>query len=591
MRRFLMLILCCALLTGTVFAAGQADEVRNTTVVYTDGSADVVLTVSLTLTEIQKDLTFPLPRDVENVRLNDQSVDTSASRENPGVVLVDLGSLCTQVGSYNLVFRYSLPAVISYGEPIRVKVEPEATEATEGETETTATEPAKEEYKEIRPLELELPLLSGFEYPVDALNFSVTFPEGVEESPMFESGYLLQSIESVLEYKMEDGILTGTVTKPMKDKETLLLSMTVEAKDFPELKIVEDGEYTYIWFMVAAAGLALLYWLLFLPSRPVVPFRTNTVPAGIHAGEVASWLSMEGADLTMMVFQWAQLGYLRISPDRRGHVWLRKRMAMGNERSAFEVQTFRHLFGSNESVDGTGSRYARLYHHVSNTMDSAVQITRGGLGGRKVFRGIAVLATTFCGAAMGQKLGLEGYWQIAAMMGLAMIGCVVGWKIQSGAACLHLRRKDALSAGILWALVWLVAATFCGRFLGGVISIAIQILAGIFAAWGGRRTVGGWQVACQLLGLRHYLTGMKRAQAQFELDRNPDYFFELAPYALAFGVEDGFAKRFGCTVMPQCGYLDAGRADKRTAAEWAYVMRQTVEKLDNSAKRVNQYRR
>ena len=43
MRRFLILILCCALLTGTVFAAGWADEVRNTTVVYTDGSADVVL--------------------------------------------------------------------------------------------------------------------------------------------------------------------------------------------------------------------------------------------------------------------------------------------------------------------------------------------------------------------------------------------------------------------------------------------------------------------------------------------------------------------------------------------------------------------
>ena len=89
MRRFLILILCCALLTGTVFAAGWADEVRNTTVVYTDGSADVVLKVNIVLEEDVRNLAFPLPRDVENVRLDGQTVDTYNSRDNSSVVLVD----------------------------------------------------------------------------------------------------------------------------------------------------------------------------------------------------------------------------------------------------------------------------------------------------------------------------------------------------------------------------------------------------------------------------------------------------------------------------------------------------------------------
>ena len=97
-------------------------------------------------------------------------------------------------------------------------------------------------------------------------------------------------------------------------------------------------------------------------------------------------------------------------------------------------------------------------------------------------------------------------------------------------------------------------------------------------------------MACQLLGFGHYLTGIKRQQIQRELDWNPDYFFEMAPYALALGVENGFAKRFGRRIMPQCGYLDAGRSEKRTAQEWAYLMRQTAEKLDNGAKKMNQYR-
>ena len=369
------------------------------------------------------------------------------------------------------------------------------------------------------------------------------------------------------------------------------MTMTVDAKDFPDLVIVEEGEGFLLKYMAAVAGIALLFWLLFLRSLPVIPLRSFGIPAGIHAGEVGSWLTMEGGDLTVMIFQWAQLGYISIEPNRRERVWFHKRMDMGNERSPFEVRIFRQLFGSNEMVEGTGSRYARLWHQVNNTVDGADQITTGGVGVRGVFRGIAVLASALSGAAMGQNMIEEGYWQLALMMALAMAGIIMGWKIQSAALCLHRRRKDALPVGILCAGLWIIGAIVCDSPLGGLFSVGIQILAGIFAAWGGKRTKSGWQVACQLMGLRHWLTGMKRNKVLEEMERNPDFFFELAPYALALGAESGFAKRFGRRIMPQCGYLEAGRSEKRTAQEWAYLMRQTAEKLDNGAKRIKQYRR
>ena len=564
MRRFLAFILCCFLLSGTVFAADRAEHIRSTSVVYTDGSTDVVLTVTITLDEARPDLTFPLPADAEKVRLNDQEVDLKDSRDNAKIGLVDLGSVCSAAGTYTLTFRYLLPAVLYY-------------------------EGAKDAAN--RPLILELPLLSGFEYPVDSMEFSVTFPEGLEVNPSFYSGYLLQSIESDLEYTVNDGVLNGTVTMPMKDKETLMMKMTVDPACFPQLVIVEDGDYKHLYYMAAAGAAALAFWLVFLASPPVLPKRTTAVPAGIHAGEIASRLSMEGADLTAMVFQWAQLGYIHISPDRRGRVWLHKRMEMGNERTPFEMRTFRQLFGSNEMVDGTGSRYAQLWNQVGATLSCADQITTGGLGARTPFRLIAAMASALSGAAMGQNLVLTGdYWQIAVMMAMALAGCITAWKIQAGVACLHLRRRDELPSAILCALLWIIAGLVCRRSLAGLISVGIQIVAGVLYAWGGRRTLSGWQMARQLMGLRHYLTGMNRSQIHQELERNPDYFFQMAPYALAFGVENAFAKRFGRNIMPQCGYLDAPRAEKRTAREWALIMRHTAEKLDNGAKRINQYR-
>ena len=162
MRRLFLLFLCCVLLTGAVFADNRTDSVRNTTTVFNDGSAHVSLSVSVTLDEAVEGLTFPLPRDADDVMLNGEPVQTSPSRINDSVDLVALPHLNGVTGTYTLSFSYVIPAVVSYDD----------------------TSSASEN----RPLVLNLPLLSGFDYPVEAMTFSVALPEGVEGIPNFYSG-------------------------------------------------------------------------------------------------------------------------------------------------------------------------------------------------------------------------------------------------------------------------------------------------------------------------------------------------------------------------------------------------------------------
>ena len=564
MRRFIILCLCCALLVGAVYADNRTNTVRNSTTVAPDGSAQVTLTVSITLDETVEGLTFPLPRGADDVTLNGTEVETQYSPVNASVDLVDLPQLDGVTGVRTLTFRYTLPAVVSYDG-----------EAKEGEE---------------RKLLMSLPLLSGFDYPVDTMTFSVALPEGVEGIPNFYSGYFLQSIESDLTYHFAEGVITGTVTKPMKDKETLLMTMHVQQAQFPDLVIIENEENLHLYAMAGLTATALLFWILFLRSLPVIPRRRNTPPMGIHAGELGSRLTMEGGDLTMMVFQWAQLGYLRIVPDKRDRVWLHKRMEMGNERAPFEVKCFQKLFGSNRSVDATGSRYARLWHSVRSTLDCKEEITTGGLGAKGVFRVLCMSVSTLAGASMGMNLLEEGPWVPVLAVGLALVGSYTAWKIQGICMKLHLRQREAVPGGIVCLLLWLAVSVFADRAIAGLFSSAVQLLAGLFTAWGGRRPRSGWQMACQILGLRHYLVGAKRAEIKEELSRDPDYFFEMAPYAMAFGAEHAFAKRFGNRILPQCSYLEADRASKRTAREWAVLMRQTAAKLDRAGKKAKSYR-
>ena len=565
MRRIIILILCCTLLSGVVYADNRAETVRNTTTVLTDGSAKVTLAVELTLDDPVKDLTFPLPRGADAVTLNGTPVEAVPSRSNPGVVLVDLSHLDGAEGARTLTFTYTLPALVAFDEA--------ASDAAE------------------RDLLLQVPLLSGFDYPVKAMSFSITLPDGVEGIPNFYSGYFLQSIESDLNYNFTKGVISGSVTETMKDKETLVMTMKVTQEQFPDLVIIENEENLHLYAMSAMTGLALVFWILFLPSLPVYPRRRTTPPVGIHAGEIGSRLTMVGADLTMMVFHWAQLGYIRIIPDRRDSVWLHKCMEMGNERSPFEVKCFNQLFGRNRSVEGTGSRYARLWQSVRGTLDCREQITLGGLGARGVFRFLAMLVSTLAGLSMGANLLEEGPWRIVLAIALALTGSFAAWKIQAGFMSLHLRHRDAIPMSLVCCVVWLLAGLLTHRPIAGLFSTAVQILAGIFTIWGGRRTMPGWHLACEVLGLRHYLAAPRRSEIKEELARNPDYFFEMIPYAMAFGVDAAFAKRFGRRILPQCSYLDADRASKRSARDWALIMRQTAKKLDDAGKRANTYRK
>ena len=85
--------------------------------------------------------------------------------------------------------------------------------------------------------------------------------------------------------------------------------------------------------------------------------------------------------------------------------------------------------------------------------------------------------------------------------------------------------------------------------------------------------------------MRHYLKTVSRRELQRILASNPDYYYELAPYALALGVDRAFARRFGRLRQPGCTYLVTG-IGAPTAARWYPQLREAVDTLDARQKRM-----
>lgn len=549
-RRLLILILCILMLTTTVYAAGSTKSVRSSSVVSSNGSCDVTLTVTVYLDEPADGLTFPLPKNSKNVSMNGNSVRTY---ESGSVLMADLSSIDGIMGDYSMNFHYTITNVLQTVD---------------------------------KKLMMELPLLSGFDYPVQEMEFSITLPGAITGNPSFSSGYLKSGVESVMSWNVGNNMITGFTTGALQDRETLTLTMQVDEDMFPgQLIIYREGNPEVIYMAITAA-LALLYWILMMRCLPIFHQHRTTPPEGLTAGEIGSRLSAAGVDLTMMVFSWAQMGYLRIIPDKYGRVKLEKQMDMGNERTEFEMRVFHALFKQGKTADATGDYYARLCRKVALTVSGAHEMYRRRAGNIQVFRILCCIISILCGVCYGMNLALRPTWQTVWSILFAVIGAVTAWGIQGGMYRFHIRGKISQYIGFVCGTVWILFGLLAGTVWVGVAAVAAQMLAGLAAAYGGRRSKLGRLHSSQILGLRRYLKKVPKEELQQIMDVNPDYFFDMLPYALALGVARPFARQFGNMEITPCTYLVTRQDRRRTAQEWAMLLHNTAEKMDKKQKKL-----
>jgi hypothetical protein len=281
-----------------------------------------------------------------------------------------------------------------------------------------------------------------------------------------------------------------------------------------------------------------------------------------------------------MVLTWAQLGYLRIQVERSGRVLLHKKMDMGNERSSFENRCFQLLFGRRQTVDGTGSHYEALCRSLRSKTPRIQEIYRRGTGNPKVFRLLCLIPALLSGITLAAGLSPRS---VFLRVLLAATTTLFAWFLQSGGSCIPLRQKKHLYYTLICSGLWLLLGFLSGEIFTAVLLILWEFLSGIFLAYGGKRTELGQQAQAQIFALRRHMRKVSKNELQQIIRQNPDYFYQMAPYALALNVDRTFARRFSQIRLGVCAYLITATEKPMTAGEWNKLLRATVRKLDHKA--------
>ena len=545
--KIIVILLCLAVLCLPVSALSGAQSARTDVVVASDGSCRITMRFQLRLEQEEK-VEIPLPLEAEDVRLDGKFKTPTQQGQRLVLVLPKMAA-----GIHTVEISYRLPNAV--------------------QSKSSA-------------LLLTVPLLTGFAYPVENFEFSLTLPKDTEETAAFSSGYYGEGILSSLDVRQQGSVIRGSCQTVLKDHETLTLTLKADKQMFPDYS--EQQPLLNLWELMMAifAGAALVYYLVAL--LPIIPrkIRSFSPPEGLAAGDLGTCLTGCGMDLTMMVFSWAQLGYLSIETDRKGNVTLHKRMEMGSERPAFEIRCFEVLFGQNRMVDGLGLHYALLGRKMATKSHLLRQIYRSHSGNPRIVRLLAVAVSACSGVLLSRGIYSAGAGTILLAIAMSLVSMLLSWGIHSGGKCLPLGNKLPIWLGIGCSAVWLGLGVVMNNLSLAAAMVAYEALTGIAAAVGGRRSEQGQQYVAQIRGLRSHLTRASVFDMQQCLERNPAYFFEMMPYALALGVERPFARRFGKVTVAECSYLDAPVRGELTPTQWASLLRQVADRLNRRQRKL-----
>lgn len=543
-RIFLALLVCLCLLGIPAAAASTATSIVSNATLQIDGSCLVHLTIGLHLDSATQTLTFPIPVDAEEVTLNGASAQTQLAGPKQQVLLQTLAA-----GDHTLIIAYKLP---------------NAADAKTGL--------------------LTLPLLSGFAYPVEAMEFSVTLPGALTGKPRFESGYHQHLIEDQIVTVSSENALHGYLKSGLKDHETLVLTLPINPEMIQPVQTQRSWLSSWDWALLICFALCILYYCITLLPRFPGKERCFSAPEGIAAGQVGTCLVGCGTDLTLMVLGWSQLGYIRLEKDRHGRLILHKQMEMGNERSGLEQRIFKGLFGGRPHIDATGYHYAQLYRKLSAKSALARQMYLPRSGNPLIFRFLCCATAAVSGISMAMQSDGSTGTRVVLTLLFVLLYSALSYGIQSGGKSLLLWDKTPIWIALICSGIWICLGVFQGRLWESIGMVVFQLVAGIAAAWGGKRSELGALSMRQILGLRRHMIKAKTFDLQQLLQNNPNYYYELAPYALALGVDKVFARRFGKTVLPESDDPYFGRSGEMTAAQWASQLRQTAQELNKRQK-------
>lgn len=436
--------------------------------------------------------------------------------------------------------------------------------------------------------------LVGLEWdcPIKNVSFTINMPAPFDSSRLnFTYGKKGSTIKAPLEMSSSGKTISGRLIKDLGPGEALTIALPLNQGYFVDMPKTKTSPVDFLGWIVSPviflAGIGI--WSAIGKAEKYFPTVEFYPPKGATSADVGYLIDgkVDSFDVTSLIIYWADRGYLSITQrnlrKRLGGVkksfLLTKLREMGMEGKDYEQLMFRDLFdgfGDGRQVD-TANLEERFYPTVSKVMQ---QVQYGFSDELEIFsskNGICRWLIRLCswGAAfvplwpvLREVAGDESVSAVVMVAMYALIITVMLHILLTAGSGWREKRTGERGIVILWSAFSLViiAVTFYLASNAGMIAqMAIGIICAalllMLSCRCNRRTeLGKWYVE-KLTGFKEFLKATELDRIKLLVNDNPQYFYNVLPYAMVLGVTDKWAKNFdSIALQPPNWYQSVGGA-------------------------------
>lgn len=407
---------------------------------------------------------------------------------------------------------------------------------------------------------------TSWECSMDTVRFAIHFDKEVPDESfdrlrifIGEEGQTDNRAHDIIDYADNHTIVGSVFEHPQ------YWGLTVELP-LPEGYFPTDDLPIWIELSKYAAGVTFLLLLIVVfkeirGDKRVTPVVTFQPSKGLTSADVGSLVDgeVDDEDLLSMVPWFAAHGYLSIEQNDEGKVLLRKQQDLPFDAPAYQQGLFSGFFAKGDvfDVSKTSASFGAAWEQAKSALSSQYEGKLNRFDGMYLLLALSFAMSLTCCLSLAEADG----WIVGGVVNFMLVVLGVSvycsrhfWKNQihfSGCATIFASCATLCVYGTILGFGLLMVLSVPMAFddyylprwlLGGLMLltlVAICFLRRLIKMTDYRRERLG-----EVLGLKEFIRTAEEDRLRMLLDKDERYFYNILPFAVAFGLTDKWSEKF-----------------------------------------------
>ncbi|MDR1538695.1 MAG: DUF2207 domain-containing protein [Clostridiales bacterium] len=434
------------------------------------------------------------------------------------------------------------------------------------------------------------------EVKVEAASFSVHMPHPFKEDTLKFYYGDMQDLPADVKYEIEGNTLKGKVNGSIAAGDSITMSLQLPEGYFASAKTLEDTSMPMsLYFLFIIPVEALSFWLFHIfKGRKLFPALEYYPPKGLTPADMGYMIdgSADQLDMVSLILYWADKGYLDIielpkqkdARKKKAYVF-RKLCSLEPDAKAYERYMFDMMFayGHNDMVSTAELRNSFYFamQSAAEKLEKSYEEAYDKIFTKSFFKTMLVrLPALLCiSIALAPVMAdFKGY-SFAASFFIS-----IGWSalvlfisniplMIANAMASTFERKSQSPATVIalgsMAGIFILYGLLMGYFLNFLFAFAATLASLVLAYRSRTRTELGSEYQELLLGFKNYLLSAQKSRVEFLIYENPNYFYNILPFAMALGISDKWAGNFDHLVASPPSWYFTSSGQPFIASEFA----------------------